>query len=148
RTDLMTDNVGVHRPRTARPPGSSPVDNHDYQLGPEERMGRRSVSVCCLVLFWAGGARLFGQTFTGAVRGEVRDAHGVITRVPVTLTNEATNVSRETETNEVGQYNFAAVPPGTYLVSTTLTGFKTVKRSGLRLGTQQFLTVDLLLEPG
>ena len=53
------------------------------------------------------------QQFTGGVRGAVRDANGVIPGVAVTLTNEATNVSRETVTNDVGQYNFPAVPPCT-----------------------------------
>lgn len=66
----------------------------------------------------------------------------------VTLTNVATNVSRETVTNDVGQYNFPAVPPGTYTVKTQLAGYKTVEHPGLRVGTQQFLTVDVTLEVG
>jgi len=60
------------------------------------------------------GAAARAQQFTGGVRGAVRDANGVIPGVTVTLTNEATNSSRETVTNDVGQYNFPAVPPGTY----------------------------------
>ncbi len=88
------------------------------------------------------------QTFTGGVRGEVRDANGVIPGVTVTLTNEATNVSRETMTNDVGQYNFPAVSPGTYKVKTQLAGYKTFEHSGLRVGTQQFLTIDVTLEVG
>jgi hypothetical protein len=39
------------------------------------------------------------QQFTGGVRGAVRDANGVIPGVAVTLTNEATNISREVVTN-------------------------------------------------
>ena len=37
----------------------------------------------------------FAQTFTGAMRGAVRDANGVIPGVTVELINEATNVARE-----------------------------------------------------
>ena len=88
------------------------------------------------------------QTFTGGIRGVVSDPNGVIPGVTVTLINEATNVSRETVTNEVGQYNFAAVPPGTYALKIQLNGFKTVERSGVTLATQQFLTIDATLEPG
>ena len=62
----------------------------------------------------SGAAPAGAQQFTGGVRGAVRDANGVIPGVAVTLTNEATNISREVVTNDVGQYNFPAVPPGTY----------------------------------
>jgi trimeric autotransporter adhesin len=103
---------------------------------------------CLLVLFWAGPSSLFGQTFTGAIRGEVRDAAGVIPTVTVTLTNDATQVARETATNDLGQYQFPAVSPATYTVRTALAGYKAVERSGLRVGTQQILTIDLMLEPG
>ena len=43
------------------------------------------------------------------------------------LINELTSVSRETLTNDVGQYNFPAVPPGTYTVKAQLTGYKIPK---------------------
>ena len=42
------------------------------------------------------------EIVTGGVRGAVRDANGVVPGVTVTLTNEATNISREVVTNEVG----------------------------------------------
>ncbi|HSC27253.1 MAG TPA: TonB-dependent receptor, partial [Vicinamibacterales bacterium] len=44
--------------------------------------------------------------------------------------------------------NFPAVPPGTYAIKTQLTGYKTFERTGLTLATQQFITLDMLLEPG
>jgi hypothetical protein len=88
------------------------------------------------------------QTFTGGVRGVVSDANGVIPGATVTLVNDATNVSRETSSNEVGQYNFPAVPPGTYSIRAQLTGYKTFERTGVRVATQQFLTLDIRLELG
>src|ERR687892_2367669 len=104
--------------------------------------------VVCLLLLLAGAAAAGAQQFTGGVRGVVRDANGVIPGVTVTLTNEATNVSRDTVSNDVGQYNFPAVPPGTYSIKTSLTGYKSSEQKGLRVGTQQFLTIDLMLEVG
>jgi hypothetical protein len=101
-----------------------------------------------LVVVTIAAPAAYGQTFTGGVRGVVSDANGVIPGVTVTLTNEATNVARETVTNEVGQYNFPAVQPGTYSIKTQLTGYKTVERTGIRVGTQQFITLDLPLELG
>src|SRR6476661_1958486 len=106
----------------------------------------RVVMGTLLVLAFA--ASLGAQQFTGGVRGAVRDANGVIPGVAVTLTNEATNVSRETVTNEVGQYNFPALTPGTYTLKSQLTGYKTYESKGLVVATQQFITLDVVLEVG
>src|SRR4051812_19117876 len=106
----------------------------------------RCVMCCCLVLAFFGSAG--AQQFTGGMRGAVRDANGVIPGVAVTLTNEATNISREVVTNEVGQYNFPAVPPGTYTLKSQLSGYKTFESKGINVGTQQFVTLDVLLEVG
>ena len=58
----------------------------------------------CGVLLLLVAAVAGAQQFTGGVRGEVRDQNGVIPGVAVTLVNEATNISREVVTNDVGQY--------------------------------------------
>ncbi len=88
------------------------------------------------------------QSFQGGLRGTVKDAQGVIPGVTVTLTNEATNVSRDTVTNGVGEYSFPAVDPAGYTVKATVQGYKTFERKGIRIGTQQFVTLDLALEIG
>ena len=103
---------------------------------------------CACVLICAPFHVAAGQTFTGGVRGEVRDRSGVIPAATVRLKNETTNASRETTTNEVGQYNFAAVLPGTYTLATARSGYRTVEQRGLRVSTQQLLVIDLTLEPG
>src|SRR5882762_11491301 len=87
---------------------------------------------------------LFGQGFQGGLRGSIKDAGGVIPGVEVTLTNEQTNIKRSVVTNERGEYVFANVDPGNYAVKATLQGYKTVDRAGIRIGTQQFLTLDLV----
>jgi hypothetical protein len=84
----------------------------------------------------------------GAFEGAVHDANGVVPAVQVTLTNEATNISREVTTNDVGQYNFPAVPPGTYTLKVQVTGYKSYESKGLTVGTQQFITLDVTLELG
>src|SRR5262249_36494635 len=86
--------------------------------------------------------------FTGGIRGAVSDPNGVIPGATVSLTNEATNISRETATNDVGQYNFPAVPPGTYTLKVQIPGYKRYESKGLTVGTQQFITLDVRLEVG
>src|SRR2546428_18747 len=113
-------------------------------------MTRRVIGsiVSALLLLVGSAASVDAQQFTGGVRGAVRDANGVIPGVTVTLTNEATNISREVVTNEVGQYNFPAVPPGTYSLKSRLTGYKGFESKGLVIGTQQFITLDIMLDVG
>jgi hypothetical protein len=88
------------------------------------------------------------QGFQGGIRGAVKDSGGVIPGAEVTLTNEGTNISRSTSSNEAGEYNFPNLAPGNYALRVTLTGYKTYSRSGLPVGTQQFLTIDITLEVG
>jgi hypothetical protein len=100
------------------------------------------------LLFVSTAGVVFGQGFQGGLRGALKDSGGVVPGVEVTLTNEQTNISRSTVTNERGEYVFANVDPGNYGVKAALQGYKTIDRAGIRIGTQQFLTLDLTLEVG
>ncbi|MGE5836083.1 MAG: carboxypeptidase regulatory-like domain-containing protein [Acidobacteriota bacterium] len=88
------------------------------------------------------------QTFQGGLRGTVRDAQGVVPAAAVILVNEDTKVARETVSNAAGEYSFPAVAPGTYTVRANLAGFKTFELKGVRIGTQQFVNLDVALEVG
>src|SRR5213592_3194922 len=108
----------------------------------------RSVLMVGTLLFVSTAGAVFGQGFQGGLRGSLKDSGGVVPGVEVTLTNEQTNISRSTVTNERGEYAFANVDPGNYGVKAVLQGYKTIDRAGIRIGTQQFLTLDLTLEVG
>jgi hypothetical protein len=90
----------------------------------------------------------FGQGFQGGLRGSIKDSGGVIPGIEVTLTNERTNIGRNTVTNERGEYVFANIDPGSYVLKATLAGYKTIERREIPIGTQQFLTMDLTMEVG
>ncbi|MEO7157760.1 MAG: carboxypeptidase-like regulatory domain-containing protein, partial [Vicinamibacterales bacterium] len=88
------------------------------------------------------------QSSQGGLRGVVKDAQGVIPGVTVTLLNEANGTSRETITNASGEYSFPAVEPNTYTVKVAVQGFRSFERQGVRIGTQQFVGLDIQLEVG
>src|SRR5262245_60472451 len=111
-------------------------------------MGRLRAALIGAFLTVAASGTLFGQGFQGGLRGSIKDAGGVVPGVEVTLTNEQTNTSRSTTTNERGEYAFANVDPGSYAIKATLTGYKTIDRRSIPIGTQQFLTLDLTMEVG
>jgi hypothetical protein len=113
------------------------------------RLSRRlRLVIAGLALALACAARVDAQTYQGALRGAVRDAQGVIPGAEVTLISEETNATRSAMTNEVGEYAFASVLPGTYTVRVALPGFKTEERTSFRIGTQQTAVLDFTMEVG
>ncbi len=71
-------------------------------------------------------------TNTGTVVGEVDDQSGaVIADAAVTLTNASAGTKLTTATNGTGKYIFPSVPPGTYEVTVTKSGFSTAKMNGV-----------------
>ena len=104
--------------------------------------------VLCGLMFFGVVTEGLGQQFTGNIRGSVSDSDGIIPGVTVALINEATSVSRDTITNAAGEYNFPAIPPATYTIRASIAGYKGYERHGIRIATQQFVTIDLLMEVG
>ena len=103
---------------------------------------------CLLVLLPAVAAAARAQGFQGGIRGQVTDPGGVVAGAEVTLTNEGTNVSRSTTSNNVGEYSFPNLAPGPYTLTVSLPGYRAYSRMGVRVGTQQFITLDIVLEVG
>ncbi len=87
------------------------------------------------------------QTYTGGVRGQVRDGQGIVPGAVVELLNVETAARRETESNGAGEYTFANVLPGLYRLRVALPGFATFEQSAVRVATQQFLVLDVTLQP-
>src|SRR5262244_3639476 len=110
----------------------------------------RSSAACALLctLLLVLPVYLGAQSFQGGLRGVVKDPQGVIPGVTVTLTNEQTNTSRETVTNNVGEYSFPAVDPSHYTVRASVPGYKAFERKGVQIGVQQFIGLGITLEVG
>src|ERR1700721_1262053 len=92
---------------------------------------------------------LSAQGTAGRLIGPVADPSGAnVAGVKVTLVNEATNVSRDTKTNENGDYDFVEVPVGTYRVEFDQTGFKKNVRRGVGLDINQVITLNMTMQVG
>jgi hypothetical protein len=91
---------------------------------------------------------LSAQTGLGTVRGTVLDATGAaVPAAKVTLTNQETNVSRESESSQVGVYEFPAVPIGSYKLTVQAQGFKRYEGT-FTLQAGQTAMIDPSLEVG
>src|SRR5215467_6836391 len=89
------------------------------------------------------------QSTGGRVRGTVSDASGgVVTGVTVTLTDTATNVSRQAVTAANGEYLFLEVPVGPYEISVNQPGFKRFLRKDIAVDLNTVVGVDIALQLG
>ena len=106
------------------------------------------IAVSVVLIGISAPAIAWAQSSQGGLRGVVKDVQGVIPGVTVLLSNDATGIVRETVTNESGEYSFPAVEPATYTVKVSVQGFRSFERQGVRISTQQFVGLDIVLEVG
>jgi hypothetical protein len=87
------------------------------------------------------------QSATTSLHGTIADAKGaVVAGATVTLNNPATGFSRTQKSDDQGSYQFLEIPPSSYVLSVTATGFATVKRENLVLQVSNPATVNLTLQ--
>ena len=110
----------------------------------------RLASYCVVVLFCiATFTSAFGQSTGGRILGRVTDSTGAVLKdVKVTLINEATGVSRDSQTNDSGDYSFPEVPVGNYRLEFDQAGFKKNIRHGVTLDVNQVITLNMTMQIG
>jgi len=94
------------------------------------------------------GVPVVAQETRGTISGTVKDAQGVVPGAAVKITNLATNVAQQLTTNASGYFEAPLLIAGTYEVDVEMTGFKTLRRTGLTLAAGQQLSLPLELEIG
>src|SRR5579872_2081925 len=111
------------------------------------RSGYRFSTLCVLVLL-ATAAGLNADV-TGSIQGYVHDSSGaVITGAHVTVTETATNLQRQINTDTQGAYTFLALPPGHYRINASITGFRQATVNDIDLKVNDELRYDLTLAVG
>jgi hypothetical protein len=100
-----------------------------------------------VLLFIAPVAR--GQTGTTSVRGVVLDKSGAaIVGAGITIANPDQAFQRSTRSNSAGEYEFLALPPGTYILTAEKDGFHKYEKVGLELLVNVAVSVTVKLEVG
>jgi Carboxypeptidase regulatory-like domain/TonB dependent receptor-like, beta-barrel len=86
---------------------------------------------------------------TATIAGTVTDQSGaVVPDADIKLVNDATQFARAIKTNSNGQYVATTIPPGSYSITVSKSGFQQLKRSGVQVAVATTLTVDLQLSVG
>src|SRR6058998_466474 len=95
------------------------------------------------------GGLVFGQNFSAAISGFVRDTTGaVIPGTTVTAKHTETGLTRTVQSNEEGGYTMPQLPVGSYEVTAEKPGFRAQVRNGITLVVAQEAVVNLTLDVG
>lgn len=108
-----------------------------------------SGAVCLFSVLLLHPVLAVAQFSAGSISGLVSDsANAAVPRAAVKITNVATAVAREDQTDDAGRFSFPNLLPATYEISVSAAGFKTAVRKNVELQVDQGLRVDIQLEIG
>lgn len=103
--------------------------------------------VCAVVVLCH--ASLFAQSFTGTIRGTLKDASGaVIPHATVTIVNQQTDRQETTITDLEGRYSSVPLPPGEYRVEAALQGFRGAAQRDVVVQVNSTVVIDFTLQVG
>src|SRR3981081_3081491 len=86
----------------------------------------RALALCILLALGFAPMPASAQLSTASVTGVVRDSSGsIVSGAKLVLANTKPAVSHEAVSNNAGNYVFVSIPPGTYSLEATATGFQT-----------------------
>src|SRR6202022_3756722 len=95
---------------------------------------------------WPVGAQ---TTIHGSLQGRVLDpTSAAVSGATVTLTNSETNAKLLTRSDEVGQYTFSRVAPGTYNLSVEKGGFRRAISANVIITVNNAATANVQLSLG
>jgi hypothetical protein len=104
------------------------------------------IAVIAVVLL---GVAVNAQTFRGTILGTVTDTSGaVVPGAKVTVRNVNTGLERSSPTSADGSYALPELPPGTYKVTISQSGFQTSVTNGVTVEVATERRVDAALKPG
>lgn len=107
----------------------------------------RWLATLAITLMLAFTSVAHAQQDAGTIHGTVTDQQGE--RLPgVVVSASSPNIvgTRTEVTNAEGEYRIRPLPPGSYTVTATFSGFKTQKRDNIRVGLGESVEVDFVLE--
>jgi outer membrane receptor protein involved in Fe transport len=108
-------------------------------------------TIFAVIVIAFGAARVsWAQTAnTGAVTGTVKDSSGaVVQNAEVVIVSEATAAKRRATTGTDGIYRVPLLPPGSYRVEASTSGFKLAVRPGVPVRVTETTGLDIELEVG
>src|SRR6266702_281525 len=108
-----------------------------------------SVPKLLLLLPLIACSSTLAQTSTGTIIGQVKDSSGaVVASANVKLTLVANGTTRNTKTNDSGDFNAPVIPPGEYAITVSAQGFADKTLTGITLLVDQTLNLTISMQVG
>ncbi len=107
--------------------------------------------LCCLfpICFLLSISSVWAQTGTTSLHGKILDStRAVVEGARVTLANQTQGLSRTATTPSTGDFEFLALPPGTYVLTVEKAGFKKYDQTNLQLLVNVPTSVNVVLQVG
>ncbi|HTH53575.1 MAG TPA: carboxypeptidase-like regulatory domain-containing protein, partial [Edaphobacter sp.] len=103
-------------------------------------------AVVCLMAF---PLQSFAQAVNATLLGTVTDSSGAtVANANVTATATSTSTAYQSVTNEAGNYTIPNLPPGSYSITVTATGFKKETHQNIDVLINSSTRVDFSVAPG
>jgi len=106
---------------------------------------KKLLIICGVISFLVTGF-IFSQEQSGRLVGKVKDEdNALLSGVIVEAESPALMGKATAKTNDKGRFRLINLPPGTYAITFSLDGFRTLKRKGVvvKLGSSYSLNVTL-----
>src|ERR1700680_1175893 len=111
-------------------------------------MGKRFYFVVAFILGVMCCAQMAHAQATGSFQGVVTDKSGsAISGAKVTVTSQATGVSRDAVTDDVGHYTINLLPVSVYTIRVEYQGFQSVETKDVKLQVDEQRELDFALSP-
>lgn len=102
-----------------------------------------------ILIALAGCLASFAQSISGDLSGTVYDASGaIVPNATVVAKNDATGVESSTNSTAAGEYHLSNLPPGTYSITVTATGFTKAELRGVAVTLNKITTANVKLDVG
>jgi Carboxypeptidase regulatory-like domain/TonB-dependent Receptor Plug Domain len=109
-------------------------------------MTRRFLPLTILMLLFASTA--LAQTSTsGAIVGQVSEGTTPLPGVTIELTSPSQQGTRVVVTEANGEFRFSLLPPGTYTLTASLSGYGPLSQSNINVGLNRTVTLELSMSP-
>jgi hypothetical protein len=103
----------------------------------------------CIIAGLSSASLSLAQIDKGTIAGTVRDAQGaVVPDARITVTRTDTQRQRALVTDKSGAYSAELLTAGTYSVAAEASGFNKSELSGVQVGVNQVVRLDIELKVG
>jgi outer membrane receptor protein involved in Fe transport len=108
-----------------------------------------ALAAALLITLFSTHQPAMAQVLYGSLVGTIQDPSGsVVPNAALVLTNTSTGAKREFKADEQGRYNSVSLLPGTYTLTVSAAGFRTLNRTGIEITINNVTRVEARLDVG